>query len=82
MSKITELRKKFQPFADKGWDCEGSDFVKDLKTIPCNILFNNRTDEYAKVTYDGVILDSNLSVTSVLEITNMAVIQGQIMKAR
>lgn len=74
--KIKKLNKEFEPFAKKGWMCEGSD-VYGL----CNCIFNNDTDEIFWATYNGTILeDRYIKETSMDDIEEMARIQGAIRK--
>lgn len=75
--KIKALNRKFEPYAEKGWMCEGSD-----KYGLCNCIFNNDTDEVFWASYSGIILDEyNVKDTSLRDMTEMAKIQGDISKA-
>ena len=74
--KITELNKKFQKFADKGWMCEGGEY----NGSPCNHLFNNDTEEFIRADYDGNILIAVTIRTSVKDAKEMAQIQAEISK--
>lgn len=75
--KITGLNRKFRKFAEKGWMCEGGEY----QGVPCNNLFNNDTGEFIKADYDGNILLTVVSHTSVKEAREMAKIQADIYNA-
>ena len=73
-SKIRVLRNQFKPYADRGWMCEGGEHGNTV----CNTIFNNDTDEFFKADYNGNILCSNLTVTSIEDAKAMARIEGAI----
>lgn len=74
VDKIKKLNKQFEKFAKKGWMCEGG--VHGNK--PCNNIFNNDTEEFIKAGYNGEILLTVLSHTTVKDAKEMAQIQGEI----
>lgn len=74
--EITELNKKFQKFADRGWMCEGGEY----NGFPCHHLFNNDTEEFIRADYDGNILIAVTIRTSVKDASEMAQIQAKISK--
>lgn len=75
-ARIDVQRRKFKPYAKKGWMCEGSDVFG-----PCNAIFNNETNEVFWADYNGNILDSDcLKETPIEDIKTMAIIQGAISK--
>ena len=74
--RIKQQKKKFISYAEKGWMCEGSDAFG-----PCNMIFNNETNEVFWADYNGNILDSDcLDDTPVEELRIMARIQGKMRK--
>lgn len=74
--RIRQLNKEFEPYAEQGWMCEGSDSYG-----PCNCIFNNDTDEVFWADYHGNILEAEcLDTTSEEDMENMARIQGAIRK--
>ena len=76
--QATQIRKLNKEFSKKfpNWMCEGSE---DANGEPCNIIFNNDTDESFLASYDGTVI-GHPNVTSVdhSEILKMADIQGRI----
>ncbi len=71
-------RKKFEPYAEKGWLCEGGEHGD----ITCNVFFNNDTDEFFRADYNGNILYNALKGTSLSDAKEMAKIYGKIMTIR
>lgn len=74
VKKVNHLNKQFEPFAKKGWMCEGTEY----EGKPCNGIFNNDTDEFIFGSFDGEILLTTLSHTTVAEAKKMAQLQGAI----
>ncbi|MCR5669653.1 MAG: hypothetical protein K6G10_01490 [Butyrivibrio sp.] len=74
-SRIKALIREFAPYADKGWLCESSDAYG-----PCNVFFNNDTDEMFWSDCDGNILDGDVQTLSPYKMGAMARIQGMISK--
>ena len=84
-NQIRALVKEFDKYTDKGWMCEGSEYYDNRtnKYKPCNIIFNNNTDECFQAKYDGSLVDefearTIISVTR-SEMLDMVKIQGKIM---
>ncbi len=77
--KVKVIRKQFEPYAEKGWMCEGSEYDSGRRIIICNCIFNNQTDEYFLADYRGNILSKDLKRTSIEDAREMARIQGEIM---
>lgn len=75
--KIKALNRKFTPYAQKGWYCEGTD---DANGNLYNLIFNNDTEEWFKATYSGIVVESEIHGTPIHEIMQMAKIQGDIRK--
>lgn len=75
--KIRALNRKFMPYAEKGWCCEGTD---DASGNLYNLIYNNDTEEWLKATYSGHIVESEIYKTPEHEIIEMAKIQGEIRK--
>jgi hypothetical protein len=73
--QIKRLNKRFEPYAKKGWMCEGSD-----KFGLCNCIFNNDTDEILWADYNGHILEAHISLATAKDARQMAIIQGAIRK--
>lgn len=74
--RIKALNSKFEPYAEKGWMCEGSDAYG-----LCNCIFNNETNEAFWADYNGNILESDcLESTAIEYLKEMARIQGDIRK--
>ena len=73
--RIKQLNKEFEPYADKGWMCEGSD-----KFGPCNCIFNNDTDEILWADFNGNVIEAHISLASAKDAREMARIQGAIRK--
>jgi hypothetical protein len=74
--KIKALNKQFEPFADKGWMCEGG----ERNGVVCNAIFNNDTDEIFWADYNGNIIDAFVEKESAENLKAMAKIQGDIRK--
>ncbi len=51
--KIKKIRKEFEPYAEKGWMCEGGETSSGE---PCNAIFNNDTDGFVLADYNGGII--------------------------
>lgn len=78
---IKKIRKDFDKYADKGWMCEGGEHQRGNGSwFPCNVIFNNDTDEFFRADYDGNILYNGLVSTPLEEAKDMAKIQGEIRK--
>lgn len=75
-SKIKKLNRKFEKFANDGWMCENGGY----EGKNCLNLFNNQTDEFVKVNFNGDILLTVLSHTTVSDAKQMADIQSKIAK--
>ena len=79
---IKKIRKSFDKYADKGWMCEGGEHQRgDGSWLPCNVIFNNDTDEFFRADYNGNILYNGLVSTSIEDAQDMAKIQGKIREA-
>ena len=78
MKRVKELKAQFEPFAEKGWMCEGTD---DADGNLYNVIFNNETDESITADHFGKIISSSLKVTSFKDAQKMAHIKGDIRKA-
>lgn len=79
--RIKSIQRKFSKYANKGWMCEGGEHQRgDGSWLPCNVIFNNDTDEFFRADYDGNILYNGLVSTPLEEAKNMAKIQGDIRK--
>lgn len=73
---IKRLNKMFEPYAKKGWMCEGTDLYG-----ADNVIFNNDTEEIFYADRNGDILVKNcLPTTPYQELKEMAQIQGVIRK--
>ena len=75
--RVKELKAQFEPFAEKGWMCEGAD---DADGNLYNVIFNNETNESLTADYSGKIISSSLNVTTLKDARKMADIQGNIRK--
>lgn len=73
--QIRALKTVFEPFAAKGWMCEGSD-AYGLG----NVIFNNDTEEAFWADYNGNILHADVTQISEEDMKTMAFIHGKIRK--
>lgn len=74
--QIRKLNKLFEPFADKGWMCEGGERNGTI----CNVIFNNDTDDIFWADYRGNIIDAFVEKVDIEELKSMAKIQADIRK--
>lgn len=72
LDKISKLQKDLKPYEKTGWDYECVDEVI--------ALFNNKTDEYFEVNYDGIILAQKLTKTKLSDARTMAKLACDIQK--
>ena len=76
--QAARIRKLNREFGEKfpNWMCEGSE---DAEGRPCNIIFNNDTDEYFLASYSGNIIGCPFTtITTREDMLEMARIQGEI----
>ncbi len=72
------IKKRNREFAERfpGWMCEGSE---DSCGTPCNIIFNNETEESFLASYAGEVIETEyVKSTPRRDLEEMARIQGEI----
>ena len=79
--QIRALQKEFEPYAEQGWMCEGTEYESGDRYLPGNIIFNNDLDASFVADYNGKIISSvNCHNASMEDMAAMAQIQGNIAK--
>ena len=71
-NKIGELQKDLKPYEKTGWNYECVDEVI--------AFFNDKTDEYFEVDYNGTILAQKLTKTKLSDAKTMAKLANDIQK--
>lgn len=77
--QIKAYRKGLAPYYEEGWMCEGGEHQRgDGSWIPCNVIFNNKTEEFFRADYYGNILYNGLVSTSIEDAKTMGILEGKI----